>query len=588
MAGDYDYDLPTINRWIAQGKLTKDHIMSRLDGIVQNGVIGLEDKQALQATFASASSCAPSGDGDTLTELAFISLLQSKAGLPRNPEGAEVGKIIYEMLVYLSTLPFPTRPHHLQPEGLTLVQIARALAWALSDRNKYIFDECNHSRMRTRSDHDRIIFQSLANSTVPATMQDEVRRRVNELAHRNLFDVNEFFHDLCGLNNDADGDEIYHDLLEVIYSTQEEVPPGLANVPRDKFRSIAKQIKADEKLPELHTLSIPVPRLEVFVKVMLALQFETVTSGQNSIELSQFDDAARCICTAFIQDQDESQGLNAGASGVITWPSYHQALRTSSPYLLYPFYRLLTLAFLDKPGTFDIIDSSEPIPHIPADAVLTRSRASQLNTFLAHSTYGPDLRRMKYYVSSNLPTPAFLAQAIQDVPDEAIVLFAGQATGTGPAKGKLCVFGLFSPKPKEDRSHILARADFRPNAEGQQQCTLFQLAPSQDLYQGVAGAAGWSTTVDADGSENVIFGRATSIDDIGGERGGVVLTLRDGLRRGEVRHRGRGVDVNIDSRTDSRAGEVTYKANPSRSDWVLEFDIDKIEIWSEINGSESN
>ncbi|KAI1642343.1 uncharacterized protein F4817DRAFT_353129 [Daldinia loculata] len=583
-----DHDLAKIDGWIAQGELTRDRIMSRLDSIAQRDAISSEDKQALQATFASASSRAPSGDSDILTEPAFISLLQSKAGLPRNPEGAEAGKIIYEMLAYLSTLPFPTRPHHLKPGGLTLAQITRALAWALSDRTKYIFDESNHSRMRTRSDHKRLLFQSLANSTIPATMQDEVRRRVNELAHRNLFDVEEFYHDLCGLNNDADGDEIYHDLLEVIYSTQEEVPLGLANVPRDKFRPIAKQIKLDEKLPELHTLSIPVPRFEAFVKVMLALQFEPATSEQDAAEPSQFEDAARCICAAFIQDQDESHGLNAGASGVITWPSYYQALETSSPYLLYPFYRLLTLAFLDKPGTFDILDSSEPIPRIPADAVLTRSRASQLNTFLAHSAYGPDLRRMKYYVSSNLPTPKFLAQAIQDVPDEAIVLFAGQTTGPGPTKGELCVFGLFSPKPKEDRSHILARADFRPNAEGQQQCTLFQLAPRQDLYQGVTGAAGWSTTVDADGSENVIFGRATSIDDIEGERGGVVLILRDGLTCGEVRHRGRGIDVDIDSGTGSRAGEVTYKANPSRGDWVLEFDTDQIEIWSEIDGSESN
>ncbi|KAF3062285.1 hypothetical protein GL218_03645 [Daldinia childiae] len=583
-----DYDQEKIDRWIAQGEMRRDRIMSRLDSVVQSGALNLEDEKALRATFASASSRAPSGDGDVLTELAFISLLQSKAGLPRNLEGAEAGKIVYEMLVYLSTLPFPAQPHHLQLGGLTLAQITRALAWALSDRTKYIFDESNHSRMRTRSDHKRLLFQSLADGTVPTTMLDEVRRRVNELAHRNLFDVDEFYHDLCGLNNDADGDEIYHDLLEVIYSAQEEVPIGLANVPRDKFRAIAKQIKVDENLPELHTLSISVPRFEAFVKVMLALQFEPVTSEQDAVEPSQFEDAARCICTSFIQDQDESQDLNTGSSGVITWPSYYQALETSSPYLLYPFYRLLTLALLDKPGTFDILDSSEPIPRIPADAVLTRSRASQLNTFLAHSAYGPDLRRMKCYVPSNLPTPAFLAQAIQDVPDEAIVLFAGQTTGTGPTKGELCVFGLFSPKPKEDRSHILARADFRPNAEGQQQCTLFQLAPRQDLYQGVAGAAGWSTAVDADGSESVIFGRATSINEKEAERGGVVLILRDGLRRGEVRHRGRGIDVDIDSGADSQAGEVTYRANLSRGDWVLDFDIDQIEIWSEIDGAESN
>ncbi|KAI1801066.1 hypothetical protein F4811DRAFT_535887 [Daldinia bambusicola] len=573
-----DHDLEKIERWIAQGELTRDRIMPRLDSIAQKDAIASEDKKALQDTFASACSRSFSGDSDVLTETAFISLLQSKSGLPHNPEGLEAGKIIYEMLAYLSTIPFPSRPSP-QTEGLNLAQITRALAWALSDRTRYILDESNHSRKRTRSDHKRILFQSLADSTVPLAIQGQVRQHVSELAHRNMFDIDEHYHEICRLNNDANGDEIYHDLLEVLFSTQEEVSPSLANVPLDKFRAIAKQIKVDEKLPELHTLSISVPRFQAFVKVMLALQFEPVASEHDAVELAQFDGAARCICAAFIQSQDESQDLNASISGVITWPSFCQALDASSPYLLYPFYRLLTLSLLDKPGTFDIIDSSEPIPHIPADAVLTRPRASQLNTFLAHSAYGPDLRRMGYYVSSNLPTPSSLVQAIQDLPDEAIVLFSGRPAGIGLTTGKNYVFGLFSPKPKEDRSHILATADFRPNADEQQQCMLFQLSPRQDIFQGVPGAAGWSIVDGAAGSESLIFGRTTSIDDIEGEKGGVVFIFRDGLKRAEVRHRGKSMDA------DGKVENVTYKANPNRGDWIVGFDIDQIEIWSEIEGT---
>ncbi|KAI1463097.1 uncharacterized protein F4812DRAFT_448027 [Daldinia caldariorum] len=570
-----DHDLEKIERWIAQGELTRDRIMSRLDSIVQKYAIASEDKQALQDGFASACSRTSSGDNDVLTETAFISLLQSKSGLPHNPEGVEAGKIIYEMLAYLSTLPLPTRPSP-QTEGLNLAQITRALAWALSDRTGYILVESNHSRKRTRSDHKRLLFQSLADSTVLPAIQGQVRQHVSELAHRNMFDIDECYHEICRLNNDADGDEIYYDLLEVLFSTQEEVSPWMSTVPLDKFRGIAKQIKVDEGLPELHTLSISVPRFQTFVKVMLALQFEPVTSEHDVVELTHFDGAARCICAAFIQNQDEFQDLDASISRVnITWPSFCQALEASSPYLLYPFYRLLTLAFLDKPCTVDIIDSSERIPHIPADAVLTRPRASQLNTFLAHSVYGPDLRRMGYYISPNLPTPAALVQAIQDLPDEAVVLFSGRPAGTriGLTKGENYVFGLFSPKPKEDRFHILATADFRPNADGQQQCTLFQLSPRQDTFQGVPGAAGWSM---AAGNESLIFGRATSIDDIEGEKGGVVFIFRDGLNRAEVRHRGKGVDV------DGKVENVTYKANPNRGDWIVDFDIDQIEIWSEI------
>ncbi|KAK6957247.1 hypothetical protein Daesc_000029 [Daldinia eschscholtzii] len=579
-----DYDLDKIGRWMAQGELTRDRIMSRLNSIAQNDAIASENKHALQGAFGSACSRAPLGGDDILTESAFISLLQSKAGLPRGTEGMEAGKIIYEMLVYLSTLPFPTQTR-LQPEGLNLAQIIRALAWALSDRTRYIIDESYNSRKRTRSDHKRLLFQSLADCTVPPTIQDEVRRRVNELAHRNLYDVEEYHRDNCQLNNDADGDEIYHDLLDVLFSTQEDSSPSLANIPRAKFRAVAKQIKIEEKLPELHALSISVPRFKAFVKVMLALQFEPVASEHDTVGLAQFDDAAQCICAAFIQGQDESQDSSANLSAVITWPSYCQALEASSPYLLYPFYRLLALAFLDKPGTFDIIQISEPIPSIPADAVLTRPRASQLNTFLAHSAYGPDLRCMGHYVSPNLPTPASLLQTIQDLPDEAIVLFSSQAASVGLAREERYIFGLFSPKPKEDRFHILATADFRPNADEQQQCTLFQLAPRQDLFPGVAGAAGWSTTVCADGNESFVFGRATSIDNIEEEKGGVVFILRDGLSRAEVRHRGKSMESRVNPDADGKVENVTYKANPNRGDWILGFDIDQIEIWSEIEAT---
>ncbi|KAI8957693.1 hypothetical protein F5Y11DRAFT_363467 [Daldinia sp. FL1419] len=535
-----DHNLEKIDGWISQGELTRDRVMSRLNKVAIECAISSEDKQALRDTFASVCSHHSSGGATVLTESAFVSLLQSKAGLPLNSEGAEVGKIIYEMLVYLSTLPFPTQPHP-RLEGLALDEITRALAWALSDRTKYIFDESNHSRTRTRSDHKRVLFQSLASGVVPTTKQDEVRRLVSSLARRNLFDVDEFHHNLCGMNNDADGDEIYHDLLE--------------------FRAAAKQLKEDEKLPGLHTLSIP-----------------PVTPEESTVELSQYDD-----------DSDGTCDLDTGISGVITWPSFCQALNTSTPFLFDPFYRLLTLALLNKPGTFDIADSSEPIPHIPAGAVLTRSRASQLNTFLVHSAYSPDLRRMECYVPSNLPTPENLAQAIQDVPDEAIVLFAGRVAGIGPARGlPPCVFGLFSPKPKEDRSCILARAEFRPNAEGQQQCTLFQLAPRQDLFQGVPATTGWNVVTDADGSRNVLLGRANDIENIEGEAEGAALVLRDGLRRGEFRHRGRSKGRNVDLDTEDRPEKVTYKSNPTRGNWALEFNVEHIEIWSEIDSSESD
>ncbi|KAI0841364.1 hypothetical protein F5Y06DRAFT_261373 [Hypoxylon sp. FL0890] len=564
--GDEDWAQEKINAWRAQGALTPERILSRLDKNIEgSNAIQRDERQPLQATFASASIPAPSGSGQVLTESAFISLLHAKAALPRCPEGVEAGRIIYETLGYLSTLPFPRRNSQSQsrPDGHSLAQIKRALAWALPDRWRHIVEQGNFSRVRTEHDRQRLLFQSLATGTNPSSAQDEVRASAQSLARRHAFDVPEMFSDFSFVNNDEDGDEIYHDLLDILYSTQEVKHISLSPVHRNAFRSIAKQIKEEEQIPELHTLAIPVQRFKDLAKVLLALQTEPANEG-DVIKPSEFEDAAQAVCAAFTQED-----------GVITWPSFSHALEHSAPHLLDPLYRLLSLALLGKDSPIEILDAHEAPSNVPERSILTLPRTSQLVSILAETFDAGALQRTAHYASPHFTTPSTFVQAIQNVPDEAIVLFSGRAT-TATHEGKQCIFGLFSPAPKKDGARIQATTEVDPDNAGQQSCALFQLAPVQDVFRGVVGAAGWNVVADPKGGESVVFGRA------GDQKGGMTLTLRDGLLRAEIRHMGKGVEVDFNGGRDgSRAEGVVYKANPCRGDWALEFTVEDIEIWSE-------
>ncbi|KAI1451533.1 hypothetical protein F4805DRAFT_451112 [Annulohypoxylon moriforme] len=583
---DEDWTTQEVGNWVSRGLLTREHVMSRLDHRIKaSSAIDPDQEPTIEALLLPAPTGASSGEGQILTKQAFISLLQAKASFPKGPAGTEAGRIIYESIFYLSSLPYPLSSPEpsSQPGSLSLAQLNRALVWVLPNRAKYIIEESNFSRIRTRWDRLRLLFQSLATGTVPHSAQAAVRDHARLLTARHAFDVSwDGFLDICAVNHDDDGDEIYHDLLDVLYSTQEERPSWSTLVRRDAFRDIAKKIKTEEKLPELCTLAIPVQRFKNLVKVLLMLHITpTNTSVDGNTDLSQYDDAADSICAAFAQDRD------IGITDLITWPSFANAIEIAAPHIVEPLYRLLTVTFMNKPAPPDILEPPNPPRNLPEDAILTLPRVSQLVSFLAETMEAGYLRRTNRYASSNFPTPAALVEAMISVPEEAIVLFSGRvttATGVAAEQGRLCVFGLYSPVPRKDGSRIQAPSEIKPNDAGQRQCQLFQLAPVQDVFRGVAGKPGWSVVTDAQGGENLVFGDAGPIDGTEQQRkGGVALVLRDGLQRGKIQQWGGVVDLRSDDGEgdDGKKNGIVYEANPSRGDWVVEFVVEEIEIWSE-------
>lgn len=230
--------------------LKKEFIMERIDRQIENSyTLGKEEWPALRKNFDRAS-----GDEGYLIKEAFISLFKTKAYLPHSPVGAAAGGIIFSMLVCLSTIPFPSQRDVDEIDRLSLAQMALALVWLFPDRYRYIIEESNQSRMRTAADHRRLLFQSLA-SVIPDGPDKPSYNlsRACQLALRNSTEVcHEMSLDLCRQNYDDDGDEIYHDLLEVLFSTQEERHPALARAPSDAFHPTAKELAAKYNLGRLY------------------------------------------------------------------------------------------------------------------------------------------------------------------------------------------------------------------------------------------------------------------------------------------------------------------------------------------------
>ncbi|KAF4628584.1 hypothetical protein G7Y89_g9566 [Cudoniella acicularis] len=510
---------------IEQGIMAKEPIIERVDDSVRLTYAMWPEEEALLAQIFDK--------GAILTKTAFISLLATKGALPRSSEGVEAGEIIYTSMVYLATLPFPHYPEGPDaqpPDGLSSNQLMRGLVWANTDRVKYIIEQ-NSDDERAESDYLRRIFQSLASVRSSENASDITRDSPDE-------------NKTYSSDPDSDSDEMYQDLLAVVHSTQVVRQYGghlRVNLRRDRFRTICKSLRKEYKVPSLHEFVIPIQRFTALVRCLLLLQFEPI---EPVVDLSRFDSAARSVCASFLQNPNDR---------VITWPTFEYAVRNIAPYLLDAYYRLLTQTFCGRSSPFGVLDAAEVPSSVsaPAGIALTLPLQCQLVTFLNNSIAFDLFTRIRHYSASNLPTPTALLSTMQAMPDEALVVLFGKM-----ATGESCTFGLFSPTPKSDGLSIQI---FKPSPshDGFERCSIFQLAPVQDLYRGIVGKPGW--IVD---DKRVTFGQG----------GGVILDLKDNLAQAQVRHQiSEGDEI-----------ESTYKANPFRGNWVIDFEIIEVEIWSDV------
>lgn len=115
-------------------------------------------------------------------------------------------------------------------------------------------------------------------------------------------------------NYDEDGDEMFHDLLDVLYVVSQPEQIGWGGPPRDGFRPLAKDMRGDDR-ELLHHLTIPQDVFRVLMRLLLVTHF-------GRPDVWQFEQSADLDCVSESIVKAFAQGSKLG----ITWEVFDQAL----------------------------------------------------------------------------------------------------------------------------------------------------------------------------------------------------------------------------------------------------------------------
>lgn len=296
-----DYAPSLIEDWKRAGSLATEQILERLRD--EEYAFGDEELAAVQANF---NDLATNKDGVMyLLEPAFTSFITRSFPNQSIPI-AEAGPILFTSATYLSNYPFAAK----QP-GLTYQGFQRALTWMSPDGAERIIRAAMLGdglvvRARTAADHRRVIFQSLA--TITSDSPPDAQESQQNVSDSGL---SEQLLDFWASNNDDDGDEIYHDVLDVLSATQ-PVPNYRSPVLRDSLRGLATEIHAP--LPRLRQLEIPKARLSPVIKAILSLQQNDDLDLNPTNSLAGLDYSAASVVNAFTSGE------------TITYPAFEDVI----------------------------------------------------------------------------------------------------------------------------------------------------------------------------------------------------------------------------------------------------------------------
>jgi hypothetical protein len=322
-------------------------------------ILSEREHEALTDGFNSLTT--ESSEDSRLERTALVTRIQSQLPLGFPPIFAD---LVYRILAYHSGAPFHKPPTTPLSESLSLQDIQRALAWLLPDRHLSMAKMGTYGRTRTRADHRRLLFQSLATRHVhtPDDPASETARR--RYSQRNAFDMEHVksrfggLDEYANINRDDDGDEMYHDLLDVLHeNVPENYPYGST---RDELRPLAKELKAGF---EFHELAVPRGELTDFIRALLALQYETNRAALKPGDLLYLDEVVASVMATFACDELDIQAAYPTADNLIAWPAFDQGVK-QIPQLLDPIHRVLNDIFFN--GDADIAPVS-PLYSVPPE-----------------------------------------------------------------------------------------------------------------------------------------------------------------------------------------------------------------------------
>jgi hypothetical protein len=285
--------------------MTQPKILQRLYDEIVSCAETPDEHSELRQRFSAVTK--NSNNAQTWDATAFTSFLAQNSSPSSLPLLEEVAPILYSSAVYLSNFPFHSCLVASAKSNLTYEALLRATFWSIPGRSHRYLD-----RARSASDQRRLLFQSLAdiNGTFPFDKSEE-----KKVAAEKAINVGNHDRDFAIVNYDEDGDEMYHDVLDVISTHRMQyIEPPYGTYSREAFHPLTKRLASPTRLRQL---AISRSRFQKVVKFLLA-EHQYDESLKTDLQLLDVDSAADHVVNAFCQ------GTESG--GVITWQKFEGAL----------------------------------------------------------------------------------------------------------------------------------------------------------------------------------------------------------------------------------------------------------------------
>jgi hypothetical protein len=312
-------DAVQIHAWTAVGAMTPEAILARIDQhIIDKRTFTPSELAALRRNFQAV--CDNKGQ---ISKAEFTNFVLSKSSLPAAL--AEAVSVLFDSLCYLSRTPLQSTSSSPPTTHLTIEELTRALMWLLPSRVPSVITETSSGLMRSPADHRRLMFQSLATSR-GAHAPEETRSVASRHEPRDQG---------AEINADEGADDMYHDILDTLASTQPYIPPSFAPPSRDTFHALATELH--DGAPSLASLAISTDRLTSFLLLLLANNFlERLLDVDPDLEA-----VARAMAASFCHGRQDGQ--------IITWEMFEFAaarllvrVKVLSIYLKFTCYQLFS------------------------------------------------------------------------------------------------------------------------------------------------------------------------------------------------------------------------------------------------------
>ncbi|PVI01584.1 hypothetical protein DM02DRAFT_704654 [Periconia macrospinosa] len=553
---EYNYEHERIEGWFSEGVMTRDAVLQAMGNTVltPNHIFTEQELSVLENKFKSTAH----GDVEIepITEEMFLGAF-SKGNAKPPPSFAGAGYIIYRSIYHISAFPFaPTGP-------MDFEAFVRGLAWLLPSRAEDLSSTSNYSRARSAADQRRLLFQSLATSldgkNTPfdaQTAREAACRRARDFSGMRAGGI---LGEFAATNFDDDGDEMFHDVLDILYSYHPLVDtPPHAPFHRDAFRPLAKRLHKDRDV-KLHHLSIPQQDMESLVEFLLEYRWAPADQSPAAAVAVDWKSSSTSITKSFAQGKDSG----------ITWPEFDHAYTSITPYLFQPLLSLLSTHLLghtdDRNSQASLAPFSSP-SRLPEEEegriLLTPPVLSQLAAIFVETISVEDMKLLKSFkLHGSTTTPnhhsvadvtSFRPSDFDDNTEGAMILFSGTNTSTSSP----VLFACYTSKPWGDAIGIEERDE-----ERWEHCSLLQLSPIQDVFRGIVGQPAWKISGDDD---ELQFGNPEK---------GVGLKITGGLRHAWLTH------VPQESAQQEQQQEVVFKASDWRGRFSIHVKIESIEVW---------